>query len=337
MHVSPGIDNSRALSSLDQITPHVNSRASRESGEALRHEALQGRVIHKTTYHIVSVDYIRKKHQMYLPWLQRSLRASRVLIIVLMVATFLPHYISYHTASITRFFLGCQSFQLENDILEKLGGKFASVDIYQLIRWSLVDVVISAEVAQRVPGYSGGVSQSHVSVARKLMVLLRSPHYLVDDEIGRGDIFELLCEQVQHDQASQGLSSCVVWELRRSHTSEIHALHIAVEDLRFMLSEVDWLVDATSPARRACGFQKFGTFDEKLSMDNEALLVGLLASEDFESIFEVVSVSVSDIRNLPRALEVIPGTLSRRRCVHHVGVVGLVSMSACQWWCCNLV
>lgn len=58
-----------------------------------------------------------------------------------------------------------------------------------------------------------------------------------------------------------------------------------------MLGELDWLVGTRGPASRACGFQKSRALSEGLPMDDEQLLIGFLAGEDFEGLFEVVPVS----------------------------------------------
>lgn len=53
-----------------------------------------------------------------------------------------------------------------------------------------------------------------------------------------------------------------------------------------MLGEVNWLSPG-GPASRACGFQEFRALSEGLLMDDEQLLIGLLAGEYFEGLFEV--------------------------------------------------
>jgi len=99
----------------------------------------------------------------------------------------------------------------------------------------------------------------------------------------------------------------------------IHALHVAGKNFRLVLGEVDRLVGAKSPAKRDCGFQKFRAFDERLSMDSEAFLVGFLAGEDFECLFVVEPGSVSSANVSLRSSGDILDALSRRRFVCHVG------------------
>lgn len=116
---------------------------------------------------------------------------------------------------------------------------------------------------------------------------------LVNNKVGCDGIVEFICKQIQRDQASQRIFVRVLRETRQSHMSRIHALHIAIKNLRLVFGEVDWLCGTGSPASRACGFQKFRASSERLSMDSEALLVRFLAGKDFERLSEVEPASVS--------------------------------------------
>lgn len=121
------------------------------------------------------------------------------------------------------------------------------------------------------------------------MEFFRQPNDFIHDEISRGGIVEFVRKQIQRTQAFEEIGSRVMWELGQSHSAIVHALHVASEDFRLMFGEVDWLVGSRGPARRSCRFQEFRALSERLSMDGEGLLVGFLAGEDFESLFEVES------------------------------------------------
>jgi hypothetical protein len=95
-------------------------------------------------------------------------------------------------------------------------------------------------------------------------------------------------------------------------------LHVAVKIRRFVLGEIHWLVGARSSARRGCSFQKLRALSEEISVDGEALLIGSLAGEYFESFFEAESVAISGARDLRSVRGDILDALSRRWFVRHV-------------------
>jgi hypothetical protein len=223
-----------------------------------------------------------------------------MLIIVLMIAAFLSIDASYLVAPAIRFIVICQSLELQYDILKKLEGERALVDCFQRSWGSLVDVVVSAKLAQRISGYCRFVHHSQFELARKLQKLLRDSHNLIDYEINRNDIVKLVGKQIQRDEGSKVIPVNEFWNVGFSHTSEIHALHVACKDLWFVFGEIDWFCITRIPARGACRFHEPRSSSEQLSMHGKALLVRFFTSEDFESISEIEPASVSCARIVPR-------------------------------------